>query len=419
MGITGVQTGLFSKTYKVSRKRQFLPAMAEFPDWMGEFNESNLEFKFRKELGGHRICFLNLADPGDYKSDQFATIGIEELTELPNPLEIIDILQGSLRWPGVDWTPMGFTTNPDGVGHSQVKGAFVTKTIFDHPDHSDKDPNEFNFVRSLPSDNPHLTERYKNQVLAKLPPSLRKPWVEGSWDLFQGQRFEINPLYHVRKPEPLENFEPFRAYRSIDVGFDNPYACGWYILYTDNRGRKRKLKVAEDVRSGLKTYQQIDRVNEITETLGLTGRIEWSTLDTSAWEEEDDGLSIADKFRQGGIEVIQALKSRAAGWTQLETDLDFKLNKEGVLVQEPTLQFFSTCPLTIQQATDALWDPKKPGDILHPEGFRDDALDETRYHVMSHAEAPSTPPPQTRDQYHETVQRHMDRTARRLGRARR
>lgn len=415
-GIRNVQTGLFSNTYKEARKRQFLPAKDDpnygFPEWLGEFNEANLEFRFHKSHGGHRIVFGNLQDLGQYKSDQFATLGIEELTLCPDPMGVIDVLSGSLRWPGVEWTPMGFTTNPDGPGHSQVKGIFVTGQLFAHPDHARRDPKQFTFVRALPTDNPRLPQSYIDEVLSNLPDSLRKPWLEGSWDLFEGQRFEFNPKVHMIRPLPIASFEPFRAYRSIDYGFDNPYACGWYLVYTDDHGRPRKMKIHEDVRSGLKAVGQIARVLEITEELGLSGRIEATYLDTACWKEDDDGLSIADKFIQGGIPVVQALKDRAAGWVSLETALHYETGPEGSLAVEPAFQMFESCVLTGQQITDALWDPRKPGDILHPEGFRDDALDETRYFLLTHASAPGPGAAQTSFDEHKRIWNAMNRVRR-------
>lgn len=391
-GINHVQTGLFSNTYKEARKRQFLPAKDDpnygFPEWLGEFNEANLEFRFWKSQGGHRIVFGNLQDLGQYKSDQFATVGIEELTLCIDPMGVIDVLSGSLRWPGVEWTPMGFTTNPDGAGHSQVKGIFVTRTLFDHPDHVRRNPDQFTFIRALPTDNPKLPQSYIDEVLSNLPDSLRKPWLEGSWDLFEGQRFEFNPAIHMLKGALYTPSTMLcKWYRSIDYGFNNPYACGWYGVYTDDSGRKRKIKIREDVRDGLKSHQQIERIHNITEELGLTGRVEASFLDTACWKEDDDGLSIADKFIQGGIPVVQALKDRPAGWVALESALSYDRGPDGEVTRFPELQLFDCCVLTAQQITDALWDPRKPGDILHPEGFRDDALDETRYLVLTHASA--------------------------------
>lgn len=391
MGLYGVQTGIFCNTYRDARSRQFLKCEAEFPDWLGTSNESNLEFNFWPAYGGHRILFGNLKDVSQYKSEEFATMGIEELTLCPDPIGTIEQLNGSLRFPGVAWTPMAFTTNPDGPGHSQVKAMFVTKSLFKHPDHARKNPDDYAFIRALPTDNPSLPDDYVEKELGELAESLRKPWLEGSWDLFEGQRFEFNPRAHILKAEEhlLRNFEPFRAYRSIDYGFYDPYACGWYIVYEDEHGRKRKLKIREDVRAGLKAHQQIDRVHRITEELGLEGRIESTYLDTACWAQEKDGLSIADKFIQGGIPVVQVLKDRAAGWVALESALSYEIGKDGEIVRYPQLQFFDCCVLTTQQITDANWDLSTPGDILHPQTFRDDALDETRYFVMTHAAPPA------------------------------
>lgn len=391
-GFKGVQTGLFCNTYKESRKRQFLPSKLEFPNWLGKHNESNLEFVFDEKFGGHRIAFLNLEDPTQYKSDQFATIGIEELTLCPNPAEVIDILSGSLRWPGVDWTPMGFTTNPDGPGHSQVKGMFVTKTVFDHPDFKNKRPDDYRFVRALPTDNPHLPEHYITEILGGLPDSLRAPWLEGSWDLFEGQRFKLIPRIHVCRPFPLP--AEARLYRAIDYGFDNPAACTWYAVMPKGSERPDVMLYREWAQSGLDARQQARKILELTPEEEEIRIERPAYLDTACWKHEDDGLTIARKFEQEGVRVQQSLKDRATGWTYVEDLLHHRWSSADrtELETRPRLVIFETCPLAIQQLTDALWDPKKPGDILHPEGFRDDVLDTIRYFALTHFKQPEPEP---------------------------
>ena len=390
-GIYPCEAAIFCNTYPELETRQIEPCRRELPAWLGKMTENR--FRMAPEYGGHLIRFLNLDNEEKYKSAQFVIAAVEELTLCPNR-GILDTIRGCLRWPGVEDVRLIAATNPDGPGHSWVKRLFVSKD-FSHPDDSRFNPEHFAFVRALPTDNPHLPRSYIEENLEGLPESLRKPWLEGSWDLFEGQRFEFNPRYHVVQPLPLSALEPAKWYRSIDYGFDNPYACGWYGVTRTEQGKKKIYKVHEDVRSGLKAAEQIERVKRITDELGLTGRIEQTFLDTACWKEEDEGLSIANKFIQGGIPVSQALKDRAAGWVSLEQLLYYeRIDGSYDLKREPTMAFFDNCILTCQQITDAVWDPKKPGDILHPEGFRDDALDETRYFALTHTQSPKVSEPE-------------------------
>lgn len=409
-GFTNVRGGVFCETYPELRLRQWEPAQNEFPSWLGKFNGSEMQFKFHPKWGGHVISFLNLDNQDKYKSAEFAIVAVDELTLCPDR-SILNTFMGSMRWPNLANCKFIAATNPDGPGHSWVKRLFYKKD-FSHPDDSKLKPEQFAFVKALPTDNPYLSTEYIEENLAGLPESKRKPWLEGSWDLFEGQRFEFNPRVHVLKAKSLAELGPAKYYRSLDYGFDNPYACGWYAVTSDDHGKQRIYKIREDVRSGLKAHEQIKRVHEITEELGLTGKIELSYLDTACWKQDDDGLSIADKFIQGGIPVVQALKDRAAGWVELESELYFEwvTGSDHEVAKEPGLKFFDNCVLTSQQITDAMWDPKKPGDILHPEGFRDDALDETRYFVLSHKLQPSTTPQQTWVEEHRERAKYMART---------
>lgn len=388
-GLTHLRAGIFCETFPELRMRQWEPAGNEFPDYLGRFNQSEFQFKFHEKWGGHTISFLNLDKPEKYKSAEFCLVAIDELTLCPNR-QILDVFLGCLRSPGVQRCPFIAATNPDGPGHSWVKRLWVNKD-FTHPDDMTLKPEEFYFVRALPTDNPHLSKDYIETNLAGLPESLRKPWLEGSWDLFEGQRFEFNPRVHCIDQIPLSQLEPAKYYRSIDYGFDNPYCCLWFAVYRDEFDRQCVRLVHEDVKSGLKVQEQIQRVINVTRDLGLENRISGNYLDTACWKEEDDGLSIADKWIAGGVPVMQVLKDRPAGWTALENMLYF-VREPGVsnlvVIQEPRLKIFRNCVHTMQQITDAMWEPKKPGDIMHPEGFRDDALDALRYFVMTHFAAP-------------------------------
>jgi phage terminase large subunit len=373
--------GLFCISFPELRLRQIAPIKREFPSWLGYWNETEKAFILYPEYGGHQIRCCNIDDPEKYKSAEFAAIAVDELTLLPSK-DVFDTLRGSLRWPGLDRALFMAGTNPDGPGHSWVKRLWITGD-FSHPDDARLPANEFAFVRSLPTDNPHLSEEYIENELGSQPPSVRKAWLEGSWDLFEGQRFNLNPAVHV--VDPFELRKDAKFYASIDYGFDNPFACGIYMV-VPGLSRPDVFKVRELNEKGLKAREQAKRVLETLDQLGIT-LASAAYLDTACWAEEDDGLSIAQKFMQEGLMVQQVLKDRPTGWVAVEDLLTYETDGSEI-TKQPRLKIFKTCPLTIQQITDAVWDPKKPGDIMHPEGFRDDSLDETRYFALTHFQKP-------------------------------
>lgn len=382
LGFRNCILGLFCISYPELRLRQIEPIKREFPEWLGSWNESEKGFRFAEEYGGHLIKCCNLDDPSKYKSAEFAGMAVDELTLLPSK-GIFDTLRGSLRWPGLLKPLFIAGTNPDGPGHSWVKRLWVTRD-FSHPDDALLPAKEFAFVRSLPTDNPHLSEVYINEELASQPESVRKAWLEGSWDLFEGQRFNVNPAVHVVKPFDLGPLVKY--YASMDYGFDNPFAAGIYAVLPKSEHRTFIYKVKEINVKGLKAREQARLVLDTLKFMGIELAAP-AYLDTACWKEEDDGLSIATKFQQEGLPVQQVLKDRATGWVAYEDLLAYK-SVDGAVTEEPQMKFFDCCPLTVQQTTDAVWDPKKPGDILHGEGFRDDCIAEGSLILTRRGEVP-------------------------------
>lgn len=406
-GFSNCILGLFCISFPELRLRQIEPIKREFPEWLGTWNESDKGFRFYPEYGGHLIKCCNLDDPQKYKSAEFAAIAVDELTLLPTK-EIFDTLRGSLRWPGLDKALFIAGTNPDGPGHSWVKRLWYTRD-FSHPDDALLPAKEFQFVRSLPTDNPHLSQTYIDEELASQPASVRKAWLEGSWDLFEGQRFNVNPAVHVVRPFDLGPLVKY--YGSIDYGFDNPFAFGIYATIPKTESGTWIYKVKEVNIRGLKAREQAQLVKKTLAENGITLAAP-AYLDTACWKEEDEGLPIAMRFVQEGVPVQQVLKDRVTGWVKLESLLDYETD-DGEVTRQPEMKFFDCCPVTIQQATDAVWDPKKPGDIMHPEGFRDDSLDETRYFSLTHIKAPVVVNGTTQFDHMKRVEKIMKKVRRR------
>jgi hypothetical protein len=279
---------------------------------------------------------------------------------------------------------------------------------FTHPDDAKLPVGEFKFIRSLPHDNPHLAKEYIRDELESQPESVRKAWLEGSWDLFEGQRFNVNPAVHV--VEPFDLGPLVKYYAAADYGFDNPFAAGVYGVIPRTEGGTYIYKVLEINMRGLKARDQAKKLKQVLADNGIT--LESAVyLDTACWKEDDDGLSIATKFIQEKVPVQQALKDRATGWVAVEDLISYKAIGEEI-IEQPKLKFFSNCPLTIQQLTDATWDAKKPGDIMHPEGFRDDNLDETRYFALTHFRAPKFEVEKPHFEHMKRVEKLMNRQAR-------
>jgi len=225
LGLRDVNVGLFCEDYPALEKRQINKIAIEFPRWLGEVKSTRrlgLGFYLRPEYGGGVIVLANLDDPSKYLSAEFAAIGVDELTK--NVIDTFNVLRGSLRWPGIPRTMFWGATNPGGVGHPWVKAIWVDRDFSGEYAYLARMQQEFGFVQSLPSDNPHLDQTYWDD-LDSMPEQIRRAWVLGLWDSFIGQAFpEFRQALHVREYDAPDDWMPAAG---MDWGYDRP---GWFGL---------------------------------------------------------------------------------------------------------------------------------------------------------------------------------------------
>lgn len=235
LGFRRVRVGIFCSTYNELYLRQIDRVLIEFGPQLGKFLHQRKEFRFVEELGGHVIQFCNMEDLSMYQGGEFAAIAVDELT-LCADRGVLDILRACLRWPEMAYCPFIAATNPTGPGHSWCKRLWITKD-FSSPEDVKLNPDDFVFVRSLPTDNPYLSREYIEENLGSLPEYLREPWLNGSWDILAGQRFQaFRHHVHTCDPFDLEELGPVEYFRSIDYGTHDPYACGWYGVVNTEAG---------------------------------------------------------------------------------------------------------------------------------------------------------------------------------------
>lgn len=128
----------------------------------------------------------NLADVLKYQGTEWDFIGIEELTHWT--FKEWKIMMGSLRSTKKGVKPNFFATaNPGGIGHKWVKRLWISKDYL-----PGEYPEEYGFVQSFVYDNPTLTTNDPGYVrnLESLPDMQRKAFLEGDWDVFEGQYFD-------------------------------------------------------------------------------------------------------------------------------------------------------------------------------------------------------------------------------------
>lgn len=375
--LRGIHGALFSEDYPTLRDRQISKMSVEVPEWLGKIKESQtdgLALHIAPEYGGHVLMLRNLDDPAKYLSSEFAIIGQEEVTM--SPLEKFHQLRSRLRWTGIPNPKWVGATNPGQIGHLWVKQRFIDKKF---PEEEQAIAKQFAYVPALPTDNPNLAASYI-ETLKSLPERARKAYLEGNWDIFEGQYFtEWDKVKHVVVPFPIPpTWKRFRAY---DHGRKNPASCGWYALDYDGRLWKyRELYV---------TGMDADQIAQEINRMSVGEEYEYSVADPAifaniGFTDKYGGQTLAETFARNGVMFLPASNRRVDGWTLMHQYLRWDEQTT------PKLLFFNTCYDSVRTIPALVHDDIKPEDI--DTGGEDHAADECRYMLMSLHERQSTRP---------------------------
>ena len=393
LGYRGVRVGLFCESYPQLKDRQMTKIASEFPEWLGTLADSKIEglsFILKPQFGGGVLALRNLDDPAKYNSSEFAAIAVDELTM--NEEHVFQALRGVMRWPTISDTKFIAGTNPIGIGMAWVKKLWITKEF----PPNEKESHKFFFVPAKASDNPYKSEHYEDQ-LAGLSENLRKAYLEGSWDVYEGQMFtEFDPSLHVVQPFPIPAH--WRRYRAIDHGRTSPTSCHWYAV--DERGglwvyrEYYRSAVDADVNARNIATLSLDDLSD--------SRYWFTVLDSACWSKHG-GETIAEIYERNGVYAEPSAKDRLAGLALLHEYLRhrtplsvFRVNNalkdgdalpvgvtlsSGFVEHEPRLHIFSSCTNMIREIKDAVIAQTRDGTPTEDIDDRcsDHALDECRY----------------------------------------
>ena len=187
---------------------------------------------------GSRIFFRyirNLQDAKKYNGREMDYCGVDELTQ--HEEEAINILRSCVRSPRGYPALFRATCNPGDIGHTHVKKRYIIPTFKGAKPYIDSvTGNKIQFVPAKVTDNPTIMENDPAYIrrLNGLPPTLRKAYLDGDWDIFEGQAFEEwNPSIHVCESFPIP--EHWRKWRSNDPGYTDPFAWYWFAVDEDGR----------------------------------------------------------------------------------------------------------------------------------------------------------------------------------------
>ncbi len=175
-GIKGIRGGVFCEDYPALHDRHIGYLKTEFPSWLGRWNEQRHEFKLAPKYGSGTLAFRNLDDPEKYLSVEFAFVGIDEINR--DPYETFNQLRRRMRWPGINRPKFIGACNP--IGEPWVRDIWVDR-IF--PDELRPLKDQFYFLEALPTDNPHLSQKYYDD-LATQDPTFVKAALGGDWHAY-------------------------------------------------------------------------------------------------------------------------------------------------------------------------------------------------------------------------------------------
>ncbi len=337
------------------------------------------EFSFPS---GAKIRTGHLADSDatyKYLGHEYHKILIEELTIIPseeNYLRLISTCRSTVK--GLE--PQVFcTTNPAGVGHMWVKQRFVD--VARNKEYVDPKTGQTRiFIPSQIYDNPTLMENDPDYVkhLEGLPEDLKRVWLDGDWDCFQGQYFS-KWRYEKHVITPFKIPQDWYRYRMIDYGYKANFVCLWVAVDYDGTAYVYR----EHSEAGQPLSYHIQKILEYSgdekyeNTLADPSMWIKNPQNTNTWSNAmPTHMSIADIMLKNGIPVNRANNDRISGWNLIREYLEWNDSDK----HEPRIKFFKNCKETIKNLPMLVHSERKPEDLDTTQ--HDHEADALRYGLM-------------------------------------
>jgi hypothetical protein len=305
---------------------------------MPELRKSHLRFIEREmaRLGGHfnkteSIAYYSNGSKGFYGhceteadvmiylSAEFARLYYDEITTFPG--DMILKLASTVRVPkDSDWiAAVRGGTNPLGESADWVKRWFIDKQV-DFEESEEYDATDYEAIKMVPADNPHMDWKQYHKRLANLPEHVRKAWLLGEW-VIEGVYFadfkakKDGAPWHVLDEMPsyrevlLDQHSRIGIYRTVDFGFDpDPAVCLWIAVLPN--GRAVVIKERSWWRT---TAAQVAR-EIVSESAGM--KVLETFCDPTMFDNQKaTGSSVGDLMEQSGLPLTPSVNDRiAAGY---------------------------------------------------------------------------------------------------------
>jgi phage terminase large subunit len=360
----------------------------------------------------------NENDVYQYQGAEFLFIGLDELTHFT--LKQWQFLTSRNRHPG-QFATMAGATNPGNIGHEWVNALWGCDGNPKRPapgmDEPEKyDPKDYDFIRALIADNPiYANDQNYLKTLDGLGKVLRTAMLEGLWDQFAGQYFDVflqsrhvakwqgaDLIAKVMRQSPAGDWEqagiqtyridhqrvgnawhpaPWVKWVSLDWGREHPAAVYWHTTAPDGR----HITYREWVQAGL-TPRMLGAgiVERSVDSERRAERIQQFFVSPDANQDRTGQSTIFEQIREQTStnhrlpDPAEASDDRVAGWQLLYT----LLQDDGLLIAENCEKLIKSLPILIHDA-------KKVEDVKKIDG--DDPADALRYGYYSRLGAAKIP----------------------------
>ena len=203
-----------------------------------KYNESKHVVTWRNGSTTRFGYCRNENDVYRYQGAEFLFIGLDELTHFT--LKQWQFLTSRNRCPVPgSRCSMAGATNPGNVGHAWVKALWVDRVAPPGFEQSGQyHRNDYEFIPARLADNPiYANDAEYRRTLAVLPEHLRKAFLDGDWNVFAGQYFDIFDYgRHTARPEEIRLEAWWPRWISIDWGFQHPSAVYWHCAVPGSAG---------------------------------------------------------------------------------------------------------------------------------------------------------------------------------------
>jgi len=294
-------------------------------------------------------------------------------------ISIIHRLSGSLRNARVSgFVPtLLMTGNPGGMADQYFKTRFVNPDKRFWDEYEVQSENSFMFIPASVHDNPTVDQSYVDW-LKSLPEHLRKAWLEGSWEIFEGQFFEewSNKTHVI---EPFNIPSDWDRIAGLDLGFtkNHPTVCLWLAQDPTTKDlyiyrEYAAYGVTEQYILDIKAMQHGEHVRAIYAD---------PSMFNSSIKQRFDDESPDFMFMREGLPLTPANNDRINGWRVMKQWLHWTQNKP------PRMYVFDICHTLIQTLPSLRY--AKTGNIggVYKEdldtNMQDDAVDALRYALVS------------------------------------